>query len=64
MIFGSYDVSTADMIIIWLPLIALGLWMESKRQKDFREGRIKGVPQSKNFFDWMFYNYRDNNKDR
>lgn len=46
-------------LTIWVLCFILGVVAHFKRQKDFREGKIEGIPPSKNFFDWMFYNYRD-----
>ena len=35
----------------------LGVYAEYKRKKAFDKGIIKGVPQSKNIVDYLFFNY-------
>ena len=50
---------TMALLIIFVPMIIFAIYADKKKQKDLREGRIKGIKPSRNFFDWMFYSYRD-----
>lgn len=56
---ASYGPPTSFIIMILVPIIILGYFHSKARDKMLKEGKIKGVRPSKDFFDWMFYNYYD-----
>lgn len=47
-----------DLIPFFIFCGILGWLADRKRVRDVQEGRIPGVRQSNNLFDWMFY-YHD-----
>lgn len=56
---ASYGPPTAFIVFVLVLVVFFGYLDDKARQKRFKEGKIKGVKPSRDFFDWMFYNYRD-----
>ena len=54
-----WEDNPAGLLLFWVPVIIIGCIVEYNRQKKFKSGEIKGVHQSKNVADWMFYDFHE-----
>lgn len=54
---ASYGAPLGVLLVMAIPIIILGILVDKANDKARREGRKRTVRRSKDFFDWMFYNY-------